>query len=420
MTEPDVQKRLRDLNSVLEIAKRMTVEKDLHALMQLIVEQSERMLEAERVSLYLVDEEKNELYTWIADELEIREVRVPVGTGLSGHVAKEKIVINIADAYADNRFDPVWDRKTGFRTRSVLCAPLLTPEDRIVGVIQVLNKKRGQFSEYDESLLLALCSHAAICLDNARLIRHYVEKERMKEALEIARQIQHKLLPDKPPDIPGYDIAGWTRSCDETGGDYYDFINVGPGKLGLVVGDVSSHGVGPALLMTTARAFLRSVAMNNSNAGEVLARLNDLLEHDMDEGRFMTMFYAVLDTDARVLRYSAAGHEPGLYLKHDSDKVVKLPNTGCPLGILEGAEFPEAEPVNLETGDLVVLSTDGIVEAMNEKNERLGDERMHAVIVEHRHMPAAEIIKRVGEAVADFCGGAAQRDDLTMVVVKVV
>ncbi|MBM4050172.1 MAG: GAF domain-containing protein, partial [Planctomycetes bacterium] len=193
MNIPDA-KKVHDFTRLLELAKAMSVEKDLYALLDLIVQRTTEVMEADRTSLYLVDADKQQLWTRIAQGLEIKEVRVPIGTGISGHVAKTRETVNIQDAYLDPRFDRGWDMKTGYRTRSILCMPLLTHEDRVVGVIQVLNKKGGAFTDYDESLLAALGSHAAIALDQARLMQHYVEKQRMQEALRIARDIQMSLL----------------------------------------------------------------------------------------------------------------------------------------------------------------------------------------------------------------------------------
>jgi len=424
MTFPDVNKRLSDLDALLQIARAMSREQDLRSLMELIVDESTKMLQAERSSLYLVEEDKKELYTWIAEGLEIREVRLPFGKGIAGHVAATQELVNIPNAYEDPRFDPAWDRKTGFHTRNILCAPLITPEGAVVGVIQVLNKKDGSFTSYDEKLLSALCAHAAICIDNARLLQHYIEKERMQQSLLIAREIQQRLFPEAPPDIAGFDIAGfdiagWARPCDETGGDYYDFIEMDDGRIALVIGDVSSHGVGPALLMTTARAFLRGLARQNLSPSEVLGNLNQLLERDMAEGRFMTMFYGVLHPRTKTIHYAAAGHEPALYLDGERLQFARIKSTGCPLGIFADMEYAEGEPLKMKKGDIFALFTDGIVEAMNADKQAFGREAVEEVILKHRDKSAREIIERVYGAVCDFCGDVPFRDDLTMVVVKV-
>lgn len=416
---PSVEKRLNDFAVLLEVAKAMSAERDLHRLMHLITTQCSQLLQADRASLYLVDEEKQELYTWIAEGLENKEVRTPFGKGISGLVAQCRKMLNVPDAYKDPNFNPEWDKKTGYRTKSILCAPLLTHEGKVVGVIQVLNKKHGCFTEYDETLLAALASHAAVSIDNAQLMEHYIEKERMRQALEIARDIQRHLLPREPPKVPHFDIAGWTLPCDETGGDYYDFIPAGDGALGIAVGDVSSHGIGPALLMTTARAFLRALVREGISPSAVLGRMNELLITDMAEGRFMTMIYCILSPREKRLVYASAGHEPPLLIRPDDPSFSELRTAGCPLGILDGIEYPLAEQV-IQHGEILVLSTDGIHESMNQSHEKFGRERLVQVIRGNAHHDASTIIRKVHEAVVDFCAGEPQRDDLTMVVIKCI
>ena len=416
-TQTDVQKKLNDFAALLEVAKAMSAEKDLMRLMRLVTTQSSQLLAAERASLYLMDEQTNELYTWIAEGLEIKEVRTPVGKGLAGMAAECRKMLNVPDAYADPNFNPAWDKRTGYRTRTVLCAPLLTHEGKVVGVIQVLNKDQGPFTDYDETLLAALASHAAVSIDNAQLMQHFIEKERMRHALEIARDIQRTLLPREPPTVPHFDIAGWTLPCDETGGDYYDFIPAENGGLGIAVGDVSSHGIGPALLMTAARASLRALVRQGTDPAQVLTRMNDLLVRDMTDGRFMTMFYSVLRAEQKTLQHSSAGHEPAVLIRPNESSFREIHDAGCPLGILQGVSYPTGHEC-LRPGDILVLSTDGIQESMNEDHERFGRPRLVSVIRENRHREASAIIQKVHEAVQAYCRDVAQRDDLTLVIIK--
>jgi len=412
------EKKLRDLSGVLEIAKAMSVEKDLRTLMGLIVRETVQMLDADRATLWLVDEDKREIWTWVVSKLEIKDIRLPFGQGIAGSVAETKTIENIPDAYEDARFDRSWDKKTGYRTHSILCAPLITPQDRIVGVIQVLNKKAGLFNDYDVALLTALGSHAAIALDNAFLVQQYLEKQKMQQAMDVARDIQHSLLPRENPRVPGFDIAGWCQTCDETGGDYYDFVDLGDGVLGIALGDVTGHGIGPALLMTAARAFLRATVTLGLDIQQVMMNMNDQLSRDVEDGRFMTLIYAVLNPGTRGLRYSSAGHDPMLVLRAGSDEFLLRESTGLPLGIMEDVEFPEGEPVRIDPGDLAVMATDGFPEAMNPDNDAFGPERTQQAILDSRDRNAADIIQYVHERCVAFCGEAPQRDDLTMVVIK--
>ena len=412
------ERKIRDLSSLLEIARAMSVEKDLYALLDLIIEKAIKVVDAERASLFLVDSETNELWTRVVTDLEIREIRLPVGQGIAGHVAETRKVENIDDVYQDERFDRRWDEKTGYQTRNMLTLPLLTHEGKVVGVVQVLNKVSGPFTEYDIELLSALASHAAIALDNAQLVQHYVEKQKMQQSLEIARHIQLSLLPDEAPNVEGFDIAGWTHPCDQTGGDYYDFIPLPEGRVGVVIGDVSSHGIGPALLMTASRATLRALVTTTDDLAEMLCRVNDRLADDMEEGRFITLFYSMLDPSDRVLRYTSAGHEPGLVYRAATGEFDELLSTGFPLGIIPESEFPEGPTITLQSGDVLVLTTDGIIEATNEAGEEFGRDRLRQVIRKHSERSSNDLIEAIHRAASEFCGQAEQRDDLTLVAVR--
>lgn len=412
-------KQVRDLQALLEISRAMNAQRDLDRLLQLIVHETTRVMDADRSSLFLVDHARGELYSKIAQGAEVKEIRFPIGKGIAGQVAEHKATINIPDAYADSRFNPAVDRSTGYRTRSILCMPLVTHEDKVVGVVQVLNKKDGPFTAYDESLLAAFASQAAVAIDNHQLIAHYLEKQKIQQALAVACEIQKRLLPDHPPAVDGLDIAAKSVSCDETGGDYYDFLYLGPRHLGLVAGDVSGHGVGAALLMATARAMLR--ALVDAAAGSmssIFGRVNSLLAHDMEDEQFMTMFYGVVNLEAHDLIYTNAGHDAPLFYQRALDGFVELESTSFPLGMIEDATFPESQKIPIEVGDIVVVMTDGIWEAMNPRHETYGRARVMEVLRALRDRTAREIADGLFEAVIRYRGDAPQRDDMTAMVVK--
>lgn len=413
------EQKLRDLETILEVSRALTAEKDLDRLLQLILTETTRVMDADRSSLFLVDERTNELFSRIAQKSEIKEFRFPIGRGIAGNVAQFKSIINIRDAYNDPRFNPAFDKKTGYKTDTILCAPLVAHEDKLVGVIQVLNKHHGIFTDYDESLITALGSHVAIALDNARLVQHFLEKQRLQQSLEIAGEIQRGLLPREAPIREGYEIAGWSQACDETGGDYFDFIDLPDQRLAIVIGDVSGHGIGPALLMATARASLRALATVYSEPHAVLTPLNNLAARDMEAGRFITLFFGALDTKGKVLQYASAGHDGPLVYRGADDKYLELDSTGFPIGIMPDVEYPDADPVPLQKGDILIFGTDGVWEAMDLAHDEYGKDRMRTVIRENREKSSQQIIDAVIEDVRAFCGEAKQRDDITMIIVKV-
>lgn len=261
---------------------------------------------------------------------------------------------------------------------------------------------------------------ASLTDDAVLSIDDLLDTGRMREQLDIARRIQRGFLPKTPPGLHGFEIEGWNDPCHEAGGDYYDYLRLPGGRLGIAIGDVASHGIGPALLMANARSALRALLRVSDSPGQVLERLNDALVEDMLEDHFMTMFVGVLDLNTRLLRYAIAGHERPLLLRNRSDEFVRLEAKGMPLGIRAGISYPEGKTERLRNGDILVCITDGIWEATNASGEEFGYERLQAVLLSNRRASAAGLLDAVQKAVLEFAGSTRQIDDLTMMALKVL
>ncbi len=249
--------------------------------------------------------------------------------------------------------------------------------------------------------------------------RRRAAEDRVKLTLQIARKIQQKLFPAAPPSSSEFEIAGLSHPAELTGGDYFDYIDLPDGGLGIAIGDVCGHGVGPALLMAATRAYLRALALTNPRVGDILRLANHALASDVDDGRFVTLFMGRLDPVARTLVYANAGHPPGYVMGHDGAIRVIFNSTGLPLGLTDDAEFPEAEIVALEPGDHILLLTDGIIEATAPDETLFGTERAIDIVRSHRGESAAQIVAALHQAVRDFAGNKDLVDDVTSVVIKV-
>ena len=256
--------------------------------------------------------------------------------------------------------------------------------------------------------------------DNLVSVADLLDTGRMREQLEIARRIQLGFLPKALPGLQGFEIDGWNEPCYEAGGDYYDFVRLPGGRLGLAIGDVSSHGIGPALVMASARSALRALFHAADGPGDVLSRLNDVLVGDMLEDHFMTMFVGILDLRTKRLRYAVAGHERPLLLPYGSDDFLRLDAPGIPLGIRAGFAFPEGEPLRLRRDGVLACLTDGVWEATNAAGEEFGYDRLRAVLLRSREGGAAEIMAAVRRDVLGFIGETRQSDDITLMVLKVL
>ncbi|MBN2559772.1 MAG: SpoIIE family protein phosphatase [Phycisphaerae bacterium] len=254
------------------------------------------------------------------------------------------------------------------------------------------------------------------------MIPQLKERIELRQSLALAKDVQQHLLPDNPPRIEGLDVAGQSLYCDTTGGDYYDFLDMseaGPGQLGVAIGDVTGHGVAAALLMTAARALLRARATRSSRQVDLISDLNRNLAPDMSGGRFMTLFYLVLDARAREARWISAGHDPAIVFDPVADTFEELAGDDLALGLDREWKYSEQGPVKLREGQVIFLGTDGIWEARNPQGEFFGKDAVRDVIRSHHDRRASEIGQAIVDAVNTFRQGRAQADDLTFVVVKV-
>jgi sigma-B regulation protein RsbU (phosphoserine phosphatase) len=378
---------------------------------------SKQVMNADASSLMLIDEKTNELIYQVAlgkvGEKLKQEFRLKMGQGIAGTVAQEGKPLLLEDAYTHPKFHRAHDDATGYRTKSMITVPLKVGE-RITGVAQVINRLDNKpFDKDDLELFIALCSLAAIAIENAKMHKSLMEKQRLVKDMEFARTVQESFLPQKTPEIAGYQFSAHYTPAQEVGGDFYDFIHLDRNHTGIVIGDVSGKGVPAALYMAKLGSDLRTLAFTEKDPAAALERLNDLLAERSRRGMFATLLYIELDSQTGTLSISNAGHLP-LIIKKTDGSVKKLTTTGgSPLGILTGMKFGQ-ESATLDPGDIVILYTDGIIEAMNAREELYGYERFEALI---RIAPAhPEGLKSaIIEDVNKFTGLSPQHDDMTMV-----
>ena len=244
------------------------------------------------------------------------------------------------------------------------------------------------------------------------------ERDRYYAELEIAHKLQTSLLPDKPPQIKGYQIAAMSQPAREVGGDFYDFIDVAESKVGLVIGDAAGKGLPAALFMALSRSFIRAQAIGSLKAGAVLEKANKLIAKDAKEGMFVTAFYAILDAPGKILRLSNAGHNPPILFRSTTTNYDVLNIKGIVLGAFDEVKFQEKEIV-LKSGDVIVFYTDGVTEAIDKNGERFGMEKLIKVMKDNPQLQATELIKTIKEKMKEFTKDQPQFDDFTLMVVKV-
>jgi serine phosphatase RsbU (regulator of sigma subunit)/CheY-like chemotaxis protein len=248
------------------------------------------------------------------------------------------------------------------------------------------------------------------------------EMKKVKMSLEQASRIQQTLAPKSDPRVDGYDIAGKSIWCDETSGDYYDFIQPGDwkqDKVGIVVADVIGHGISAALLMTTVRASLRERILSPGNGPAIVSHVNNSLVRDIEElNLFVTMFYSEIDLNQKRFRWVHAGHEPAILYDTARDSFEMLGGDGVPLGVMDNWDYEEAD-IDIDSGQIILIGTDGIKEAYNSHGEYFGNDRLMTVVREHGAKPAKELLKEIFDALNRFRYPAERLDDETLVIIKV-
>jgi len=244
-----------------------------------------------------------------------------------------------------------------------------------------------------------------------------------KKALILAGEVQKSLLPQEKPHVKGLDIAGRNVSCDEIGGDYFDFLwrhKSRKGAVGIVVGDISGHGVDSALLMTTARAFLRMRAAQPGSNSDIISEMNNHLASDvLGTGKFMTLFFLVIDPEQRDLKWVRAGHDPALVYTPSTDEFEELKGNGIALGVVDNFKYIEHHKKELKNGQIIAIGTDGIWEAFNSQGQMFGKNRLRKIIQAHADKPAEDILGAVYGGLHAFMNGAKSADDITLVIIKV-
>jgi serine phosphatase RsbU (regulator of sigma subunit) len=234
----------------------------------------------------------------------------------------------------------------------------------------------------------------------------------------IARHIQQSLLPNKAPAIPGWDIAGIAKAAEVCSGDFFDFIPLPDGQLAAIVGDVSGHGFGPAILTASAHSYLHALTRTEKNLDTVLAITNELLIDDSPPEQYLTMFLLKIDPLNSTLEYVGAGHPPGYHLNAEGGIRQQLDSHCSPLGWFRGAAYQLSEPLSIQPGDMVFIQTDGIPEAMSKQKEFFSDHRVLDCLKRHKNESAKDILQHVLEEVRGFISPGKQRDDMTAVLIK--
>ena len=410
-----LRRAVEELSVLNDLARAIGASLNLQEIMQTIIHRSLRAIHAEQGVITLVDQTaadsmKTLVRTMVSSS---KHAQFHFNQSLLGWMHLNKKPLLITDPKTDERFRGVqWDPSV----HSLLCAPMMV-KSNLIAVLTVYNKRdNAQFSEEDQRLLAIIAGQSAQVMENARLYEEERALQEMKEEVRLAARIQMDLLPKDAPRISGYDIAGRSIAAQVVGGDYFDFIPCGGDRFAVCLGDVSGKGLPASLLMANLQATLRGQTLLNPPARVCLERSNRLLYQSTSSEKFVTLFYSILDPANHTLSFSNAGHDAPILLARGGG-IRRLETGGVVLSIME--EFPyEEETVQLGPGDMIVVYSDGVTEAVNPHQELFGEARLAETIRAHRDASASAMVDHVVAAVKAYAGTAPQMDDITLVVLR--
>ena len=412
----NLEKKVEDLRILTEVSATISSTLDIKELMTLVMEKAKSVMDAEACSILLYNRDTGKLEFEVAlcnegeaSDLLKNKITLDIGQGIAGWVAENRELLIIRDVKSDQRFFQDADKLTGFETRNLIAAPLIGRRG-LIGVVELINLKR---EDYDLELIRMLTKQFAIAIENALYHTESLEKERLKQEIEIAATLQKSFLPESPVFRKGNIMTSAVNiPAKQVGGDLYDFIEPVDGKVGVFIGDVSGKGVSAALYMAKIISDFRYLAHEVNSPETVMDRLNNVLSRT-PRGMFLTAIYMIIDTVKGDLKVSVAGHPPFLWITGKEVKVTSLP-AGPPLGII-----PEDYPVSrlsMNKGDRLILLTDGVFEAKNREGGRIGFEAVVDFV--RKHAADENIIDKLTDHVNEFSNGVEQTDDLTIVEVR--
>jgi sigma-B regulation protein RsbU (phosphoserine phosphatase) len=413
-----MQKMLDEMVTLHEITHALESTDSLDVLLDYIMKKSQNVMQAEAASLMLVIEETNELefkVTLGPKAKEVKPFRLPIGQGISGWVAESGKAVLISDAYSDPRFDPSFDKRSGFVTKSMLCVPMIH-KSKIVGVMTLINKMDGTpFNENDQILFTIFASQAALSIENARLLFAAIEKERLDKELQVASKIQNLLIPQTIPESTFLEFAAEYIPCKEIGGDFYDIIQLDNNRFIFVIADVSGKGIPGALVVSNMQATLRAFLEYSDDLLQVVSKLNDSIIRGTTADRYITFFIGLYDHRKSTFTYVNAGHNPPLLVKAGGE-MQELKTGGIFIGFMPWVY--ESETVIFNKHDKLIMYTDGLVEAMNADEVEFEMAGLKNAINKNLNLPSRELKEKIRSQISKHIGDMPLTDDYTLLISK--
>ncbi|MEW6417776.1 MAG: GAF domain-containing SpoIIE family protein phosphatase [Nitrospirota bacterium] len=412
----NLEKKVEDLKILTEISTVISSTLDLNELMTLVIEKAKNVMDAEACSILLYNKETDKLEFEVAickdestSDILKKKITLDMGQGIAGWVAANQKPLVIKDVKKDKRFFHEADKQTGFITKSLIAMPLVGRRG-LIGVAEVLNPRK---EDYDLEIFQLLNKQFAIAIENALFHKESIEREKLRQELEIASALQKSFLPESPVFKKGnVRVSAVNISAAKVGGDIYDFVEPINGKMGILIGDVSGKGVSAALYMAKIISDFRYISHQIDSPEIVMNRLNSFLS-EAPRGMFLTAIYMIVNTMTGKLKVSVAGHPPFLWLSNKEVKVMSVPSDP-PLGIIP-VDY-SFSTFSLRSGDRLILLTDGVFEAKNKEGQRIGFNNLVSFV--KKNIDEDRLVEVIIDYVNDFSKGIEKADDLTIVELR--
>ncbi len=409
-----VTRQAQTLEVLNEISVELASILDLNPLLERIGQLLRRLIDYQMFSILLLDEKGETLvtrYAWRFGYSHAPMRRIPTSSGLVGAAVREWRPINVPDVSQDPRYLPM-----NPETKSELIVPLFY-KGRVIGVLDLEHTRAGFFNEEHERILTTLASQTAIAIENARLYQAVRRQERQLEKdITMAREVQLRLLPTDAPSHPHADMAVRFLPARTIGGDLYDFLDYGPNRTAIVLGDVSGKAAPAALFAALVSGIMRAAAAQQPEPAKMLELLNDALQERKLDSQYVTMLFALWNDDNQTLQVANSGAVQPVFCRAGESLPVKA--EGFPLGMFADVTYEEFN-VATQPGDAIVFVSDGILDAENEKEEMYGQDRLAGLLCASRELPAAEIAEAILDDVSRFQGSEDRFDDETIIVLRV-
>lgn len=411
-----LERKVEALRILTEVSSIISSTLDISELMSLVMEKAKEILSADACSILIYNRKTNKLEFEVAicgeeatSEMLKEKITLDMGQGIAGWVAQNQQILVIKDVKKDKRFFHDVDKMTGFETKSLIAAPLIGRRG-LIGVAEIINPQK---EDYDLEILNILTKHFATAIENAIYHSESLERERIKQELEIAATLQKSFLPENPIFEKGkIKVSAINIPARHVGGDLYDFVEPVKGKVGVFIGDVSGKGVSAALYMAKIISDFRYITRGVNSPSEVMYKLNKVLS-GAPRGMFLTAIYLIVDVENGESIISIAGHPPCIMINKDGIKVLEM-QAGPPLGIIE-TDFKDNEII-LKNGDKLIMLTDGVFEAKNILGERIGFNTILEFIGKNQNIE--NLSEKIIGLIDEYSKNAEMADDITIVEIK--